>query len=216
MRTPLKFFSLALFVSHVATAQTPAPGAALLHYALDSFSTGTVLLKDGTSSQQTLNYNTITGEMIFVSAGKYLAIANPEDVDTVFIGQRKFVPVATKFCEWLGGTQPALFAEYTCAVKNFGTDAGFGKTNSSAASPLTNMAHSGKIYELTLPADFELEPATTYFLRSKGKFYKLTNAQQAAKAIPAKKSRVDEWLKTHPSKFSNSDEAVAFVNAIQD
>lgn len=207
---------MAIFIINAARAQAPVPGTALLHYALDSFSAGTVLLKNGTTSQQTLNYNTITGEMIFVAAGKYMAIAAPEDVDTVFIGTRRFVPVADKFCEWLGGTQPALFVQYTCTVKNFGTDAGFGKTNSSAASPLTNMAHSGKIYELTLPADFELEPSATYFLRSKGKFYKLTSAQQAAKSIPAKKSRIEEWLKTHPSKLSTHEEAVQFVNAIQD
>lgn len=194
----------------------PTRGVTLLHYALDSFAAGTVLLKNGTSTPAVLNYNTLTGEMIFVSNGKYLALAAPQDVDTVFIPPHKFVPVAAKFCEWLGGTQPALFKEYTCTIKEPGTEAGFGKTTTAAATSLKTLIRSGGAYDLNLPTDFELVPATAYYLRSKGKFYKLANAKGAAKAIPAKKEAIEEWLKTHPAKFSSQEEAVRFVQAIQE
>ena len=215
MQKALKGLIWMLLLSVTATAQTPR-GVTLLHYALDSFTAGTVLLKNGTTTPAVLNYNTLTGEMIFVTNGKYLALAVPQDVDTVFIAQRRFVPVANKFCEWLGGTQPALFKEYTCTVKDPGTNAGFGKTNTTAATSLNTLVRSGGAYELSLPADFELLPATAYYLRSKGKFYKLANAQAASKAIPAKKAVIEEWLKTHPSKFSTQEEVVQFVQAIQE
>lgn len=210
---PLLLIAL-LFTALQAAAQITQP-VKLLHYALDSFSAGTVLMKDGSSSPQVLNYNTLTGEMIFVSGNGYLAIAAPQDVDTVFIGPHKFVSVADKFCEWLGGAEPALFKEYSCTIKEPGTDAGFGKTNTTAASSLNTLIRSGGAYNLTLPTDFELLPAVTYYLRSKGKFYKLTAPQGAAKAIPATKAAVEEWLKTHPSKFTGDEERVAFIKAIQ-
>lgn len=216
MQTPLKFLPLVLFVFNSAVAQDASRGVTLLHYALDSFRTGTVLLKNGSTSQQMLNYNTITGEMIFESNGKYMAIADPQDVDTVFIGPHKFVPVATKFCEWLGGTQPALLKEYTCTVKEPNTEAGFGKTSTTAATSLNSVIRSGGAYQLSLPSDFELLPSTAYYLRSKGKLYKITNAQQAAKVIPARSEAINAWLKTHASKFANDEEAAQFVNAIQE
>ena len=207
---------LLLMVFNTAKAQTANRSVVLLHYALDSFSTGKVLLKNGTSSPQILNYNTLTGEMIFVSANQYMAIASPQDVDTVYIAHHKFVPVANKFCEWLGGSQPALLKEYTCTIKEPELEAGFGKTNSTATSALNSLIHSGGAYQLTLPSDFDLLPGKTFYLRSKGKFYKLTSAQQAAKALPAKEQLIGEWLKTHPSKFANEEEMIRFVQAIQD
>lgn len=215
MQTAFTYFVFLFFVANTATAQT-SRGVTLLHYALDSFSAGTVLLKNGTATPATLNYNTLTGEMIFITNGKYLALASPQDADTVFIPPHKFVPVANKFLEWLGGTQPALFKEYTCTVKEPGADAGFGKTNTTAATSLNALIRSGGAYELSLPAGYELLPATAYYLRSRGKFYKLSNPQQAAKSIPAKKAAIEEWLKTHPAKFSSDEEAKAFVQAIQE
>lgn len=205
-----------LLMAHTAGAQNSNRGVVLLHYALDSFSAGTVLMKNGESSQQMLNYNTLTGEMIFVSGNKYLAIASPQDVDTVFIPPHKFVPVANKFCEWLAGTQPALLKEYTCTVKEPQAEAGFGKTSTTAATALNTLIRSGGAYKLTLPSDFELVPETAYYLRSKGKLYKLANVQGAAKAIPAKKALIEEWLKTHRSKFSSQEEMIQFVKAIQE
>ncbi|MDQ3278490.1 MAG: hypothetical protein M3Q06_09195 [Bacteroidota bacterium] len=211
-----KFPLLMMVLFNTAMAQTANRTVVLLHYALDSFSHGKVLLKNGTSSLQVLNYNTLTGEMIFASNNRYLAIASPEDVDTVYIAHHKFVPVANKFCEWLGGSQPALLKEYTCTIKEPEAEAGYGKTSTTATTALKSLIHSGGAYNLTLPSDFELVPGTTFYLRSKGKFYKLTSAQQAAKLFPAKKQRIEEWIKTHPSKFTNEEEMVRFVQAIQD
>lgn len=215
MQTPIKILLL-LSISITGMAQTGNRGVVLLHYALDSFRAGTVLMKNGTSSQQTLNYNTLTGEMIFVSGDNYMAIATPYEVDTVFIPPHKFVPVADKFCEWLGGTEPALLKEYTCAVKEPQAEAGFGKTSTTAATALNTLIRSGGAYNLNLPTDFELVPKTAYYLRSKGKLYKLANAQQAAKNVSVKKEVIEEWLKTHPSKFANEKEMTQFVQAIQE
>ncbi len=211
-----RYFLSLLLVTQCVNAQTSSRGITLLHYALDSFTAGTILLKNGTSSQQMLNYNAITGEMIFRSDDKYLALAQPLDVDTAFIAGRKFVPVADKFCEWLGGTQPALFKEYRCTVKEPSVDVGFGKSTTTAATSLSSFIRAGGAYGLKLPDEFEVIPSTKYFLRSKGKFYEFTTAQGAAKSLPAKKSSIEEWLKTHSSKFATDEERLQFVKAIQE
>jgi hypothetical protein len=211
-----RYLIFMLLIVQEGSAQTANHGVALLHYALDSFSAGTVLLKNGTSTQQKLNYNSLTGEMIFAAGDKFLALAQPQEADTVFIGQRKFVPVANKFLEWLGGTQPALFKEYSSTVKEPAIEAGYGKSTTTAATSLSSMVQSGAAYRLKLPDEFEVVPSTAYFLRSKGKFYKFTNAQQAAKSLPAKKPAIDEWLKTRSSKFTNEAEMLRFVQAIQE
>lgn len=216
IQTMIRNLIFLLLVAEGAAAQSSNRGVTLVHYALDSFTAGTVLLKNGTSSQQLLNYNAITGEMIFGSGDKYLALAHPQDVDTAFIGGRRFVPVADKFCEWLGGTQPALFKEYRCIIKEPGVDVGFGKSSTTASTALSSFIRAGGAYGLKLPDEFEVVPSVKYFLRSKGKFYAFGNAQEAAKSLPAKKSAIEDWLKTHPSKFATDEERLQFVKALQE
>ncbi len=60
-----------------------------------------VKMKSGETSNQVLNYNILTNEMIFNNAEKYLAIASPENVDTIYINNRKFIPLNNKFYEVL-------------------------------------------------------------------------------------------------------------------
>src|SRR5688572_29363737 len=94
---------LVLFIQQSYGQRTGAP-VKLEHYALDSFTTGTVRLKYGTTTQQSLNYNLVTKEMIFKQGNGFLAIAQPETVDTIWIGKRKFVWSGKEgFYEWLGG-----------------------------------------------------------------------------------------------------------------
>ncbi len=73
----------------------------LVQYVFNEFSPGTVKVKSGETYNQVLNYNILTNEMIFDNDGKYLAIANPENVDTVYISERKFIPLNNKFYEVL-------------------------------------------------------------------------------------------------------------------
>src|ERR1700712_323238 len=100
---------------------------ALSHYVFPAFSSGKVLQKNGQFSDAVLNYNVLSGEIIFESGpGKYLALANPELADTVFILDRKFIPVGSKFYELLTASAYPLFLEYTCTVKEPGSDIGYG------------------------------------------------------------------------------------------
>lgn len=205
-----------LLITQGATAQPGSRNVALLHYALDSFGAGTVLLRNGNSSKQTLNYNVLTGEMIFVSNGQCLALAAPQDVDTVFLGSRKFVPVDEKFYEWLGGTQPALYKEYTGTVKEPGVEAGFGgKTATTAAAALTNFIQSGGAYQLRLPDEFQVIPGHAYWVRKGENFYKLANTKQLANLYPAKKNWIEDWWKKAAGRFANTQDVTRLVLAMQ-
>ena len=73
----------------------------LSHYLFPEFIQGEVRLKSGTITGSRLNYNALTEEMIFESNGKYLAIAKPESVDTIYIQGRKFIPEGKIFYEIL-------------------------------------------------------------------------------------------------------------------
>ena len=71
----------------------------LSHYLFPEFTKGVVLMKTGVKNEALLNYNSLTEEMIFDNKGTKLALGQLDQVDTVYIQNRKFFPLNKKFVE---------------------------------------------------------------------------------------------------------------------
>lgn len=186
------------------------------HYVFPAFSKGKVLQKNGEVADASLNYNALTGEIIFESSpGQYLALANPEQADTVFILDRKFVPVNNKFYELLTATVYALFLEYTCTVKDPGTDIGYGiKSTSTASNTVKNLIQSGRVYSLNLPDNFEVTSNTMYWIYKDGKYQKANSAKQIIAIVPDKKDRINELIKRNNTNFSRKEDVINLVRQL--
>lgn len=206
------FYALTLFGS---SAYGQQQAVVLSTYALQNFSKGTVKVKSGVTSSQVLNYNILTGEMVYDHNGKYLAIANPEDVDTVFIEGRKFVPVERRFYEWLSGKEDPLFVDYTCSIREPGVETGFGTTRTTSAASLRNMINSGMAYQLKLPGDYEVVHSRSYYIKKKYQYFKINSVSQLVKVYPEKKKVIDKWTKENNTSFSKGEDVIALVNAIR-
>ena len=198
-----------------AAAQSNTKLVKLEHYVMDSFANGKVKQKSGQVTNQVLNYNLITKEMIFEQGGKYLAIAHPEDVDTVFLNQRKFVPVDNSFYEYLAGSPYPLFAEYTCTIKEPGVQTGFGTSTTTASVSMKALIREGGAYGLKLPDEFEVIPAHSLYIRKDGKFFKIKNEQQLIKLFPDKKELIRNWVKNNKTNFSRNEDVALLIQQIQ-
>jgi len=186
------------------------------HYVFPAFGKGTVLQKNGEVVEAMLNYNVLSGEIIFESSpGRYLALANPELADTVFILDRKFVPVNSKFYELLTATVSALFLEYTCTVKDPGTDIGYGiKSTSTASNAVKNLIQSGGVYSLKLPDNFEVTSNTMYWIYKDGKYQKANSAKQIIAIVPDKKDKINELIKRNNADFSRKEDVINLVRQL--
>ena len=212
MKLVLQIF---LISSLSAAAQSSSKLVKLEHYVLDSFVNGEVKLKSGRVTNQFLNYNLITKEMIFEQGGRYLAIANPEEVDTVILNQRKFVLLSNAFYEYLAGSVYPLFAEYTCTIKEPGVQTGFGKSNTTASVSMRALIREGGAYGLKLPDEFEVIPGRSLHIRKDGKFFKIKSEQQLIKLFPDKKEMIRDWVKSNKTNFSRNDDVALLVQQIQ-
>jgi hypothetical protein len=80
-----------------------------------------------------------------------MAINDVNNVDTVIIDGRIFVPVDKQYFELLANIAVPLFLEYTYSIKEPGTSVGYGiTTNTSAASSLRNVIQSGGAYAIKI------------------------------------------------------------------
>src|SRR5664279_4227986 len=156
MKTLIAFF---LFFDLQLSAQPVRHGIKLVQYIFDEFTPGTVKMKSGTISNQVLNYNILTNEMIFDNNGNFLAIADPGGVDTIEISNRKFIPLNNKFYEVLVSSKMPLLIEFTASISEPGVSSGYGGASSTTASTsLKSLISSGGAYELTLPDGFSVIP----------------------------------------------------------
>ncbi|MEO8414255.1 MAG: hypothetical protein ABI472_11380 [Ginsengibacter sp.] len=207
---------LMLLCTRITYAQHSLQTVKLVQYVLDQFTPGTVKMKSGETSNQNLNYNTITNEMVFEENGKIAAIAKPENVDTVYISDRKFIPLNNKFYEVLANGSIILLEEFTASVSEPGTSIGYGSTTeSSATSSYQSLIRDGGAYALKLPDGFKIIPNQAFFILKDGKLEKIGNERQLAKFFPDKKDAIKDWVKKNNTTFSKRDDVIALIKQIE-
>jgi hypothetical protein len=194
-----------------------SPQEMLSHYVFNQFSEGSVRLLSGAVQSASLNYNALTAEMVFDNHGKYEAIANAKDVDTIVIQGRRFVPGMKGFYEVLLQGPISLYMEYNCTIKEPGANIGYGMSSTtSAASPLKSLIQSGGAYNLKLPEGYEVVLSQRFLLLRLGKFVPVNSARQLTGYFPEKKAAISEYVKSKQPDFSSKDDMIAMVRAISE
>ena len=205
-----------LICGNCTQAQNPNQPVKLIQYVFDQFNPGTVKLKSGKSYKQNLNYNTITNEMVFVDNGKFVAIASPESVDTIYISDRKFIPLNNKFYEVLVTGPMPLLAELTATVSEEGTSIGYGSTTTtSATSSYQSLIRDGGAYGLKLPDGFKVTPKQEFYILKDDKLERVGNERQLAKIFPDKKDAIKDLVKKTNTNFSKSEDVAALVKQLE-
>ena len=207
---------LFLLISVSAFAQPEERSVQITHYVLDTFYNGTILMKSGERQNFPLNYNTLTREMIFERAGERLAIAQPEQVDTVYINDRKFVFVNKMFYEVLATTPVPLYLEYIGTVIKSGTNIGYGISSSNTSSSgVSSLINGGRMYDLHLPYDYTVRMKKLYWLRKGFNYFKANSAKQIMEVFPDKEKAIKDFVKEKKTDFSKPADIAALVVQIQ-
>lgn len=210
----MKVFVVILFCFNgvAGLCQRDIKAVQLSHYILDSFTRGKVQLKSGKLYEQLLNYNVLTNEMVFRDGNRYLAIADPAGVDTIFINGRKFIFVNKKFYELLTGTNNPLFIEYTGKIEEPPVSVGYGNASPTTnTTSYTSLVGSGAVYDIKLPDDFKVTPGYNYWIRINDKYEKVNTDKQLAKVFPDKKDVIKEFIKANNISFSKKEDVIRLV-----
>ena len=208
--------SLLLIALQVYSQSDSRIGATtIIHYVLDKFYPGKVYLQSGEITDRMLNYNTLTKEMIFEDEGRYLAIANPQQVDSVVVAGRTFIYADKKFYEWIAGANNKLYADYQSTIVEEGVPTGYGNSSTASAHSIRSLVGSGLIYALKLPDDFKVSTKINYYLIKGKRYEKFTNARQLTYILPDKKQHIKDWVKNNNTDFTKPADLIALVNQLQ-
>lgn len=183
----------------------------LTQYLYADFTEGRVLQKSGSVSKTTLNYNMLTQEMIFKQGEQLLALDKIKDIDTVFLNNTKFIPGDNMFYEVATQTPVALLIQYSSDIIPQGGETGYGKSQTTAVTNVTDLKSGGRAYALSLPDEFAFKNRTAYFLKKDGSAIAINNLKDVKKVFDGKDALIDAYAKKNKVNFKNPETIAALI-----
>jgi len=188
----------------------------LTHYLFPEFTKGVVLMKNGIKNEASLNYNSLTEEMIFETNGTKLAVSQLDKIDTIFIKDQKFVPINNKFLEIVYQSKYTLFAEHRCSIKDPGKPSAYGGTSQTAAtSTYSSYFSGGQVYELKLPEGYQTKPFVDYWLRKDGQINKFLSLRQLSRFFNDKEDLFKVFVKKQDVKYDNCTSLIELIKFLE-
>lgn len=196
------------YVTGQETRTGPKP-----QYLFTDFNQSKLKMKDSNIKTAVMNYNTVTGCMVFVRDDEYYDLLNPEMVDTIYLNDRLFIPIGKAFYEVLQSGPVSLFIQHKGEVIPPGKPAAFGGTSQTSSSDYaTTINLAGGQYNLPLPNDFKVRLTTIYWIRKNNEWLDFTNEKQFLKLFPEKKDQLKNFIKENRFKMNNAEHVKKIVD----
>jgi hypothetical protein len=153
-------------------------------------------MKSGISNPAILNYNTVDEEMLFEQNTSYFVINRIEDVDTIFLQNRVFVPMEQALYEVVASGKLSLFIQHKNRLTPMPSKSAYGLTSQvNGPTSVRVVRGGGQIRNLELPPNMELSASTQYWARYDNTMFKFTNEKQFLKIFPENADQIKAFIK---------------------
>jgi len=183
-------------------------------YIFSEFTHGIVKKKTGELINASLNYNTLSEEMIFESEKGRLALYPLTDIDTVWVGDKTFIPVGKVFYEKATATQVALYIQHKSDIIPPEKPIGYGNTIAVGSVSTLNdvrLREGNKAYQLKVPDNYKTTSRTRYFIKGNGSFKVLNNLKNLLQIFPGKSDAIKDFIRTNNTSFDKDEDMVKLI-----
>jgi hypothetical protein len=213
LKSQAAILTLTLIIfSNSANAQHDSDSA-FPQFLFPGFSQATLKMKDGNSQVLEMNYNKVSGKMVFKRNGKPYDLLNPEVVDTVYLQNVKFVRFGQAFYEEIFAAPVSLFLNHKGSLVSTGKPSGYGTTSqTSSISSLSGISTDNGYYNLELPPEFTVKDDPVYWIRKNNDWFSFTNIKQFLKIFPDKENDLKEFIKNNHIKIDRRDDLINLMS----
>jgi hypothetical protein len=176
----------------------------------DHFTLGAVLEKNGTTHEALLNYDADNQSVLFKQDHQNMILTGLDNVDTVYIGEKKFIPAEDKFYAVATTTEIALLVSYT-----YKSTPVVAQTDHNGTSRQNSGVVSSNVSETYLNRRFQgqytIEFLPRFWLKRGHSLYKANNEKQIAKIFAARETAINEFVKTNKTDFTMEKDVAALI-----
>lgn len=203
---------LAGTVTPVAAIAQPDTSNVLSQYLFRDFSKGVVQFRNGTVTSAMMNYNTLSGKMVFEKSGKLLDLINTETIDTVYLQNTKFVPHEDIFLDVVADSPIPLFIQYKSDLMTPGKAAAYGGTSQTTSSTsYSTVFTDSKTYNINLPEGYRVDKSTVNWVFINGKMQKFLNEKQYLRIFKNREPELKRFIKENSINFKNRSDLIKLL-----
>jgi hypothetical protein len=185
---------------------------------MPKFKEGTVILKTGASYNAVMNYEMLDQQMLVVNNGKYFLVRDKHLVDTVIIGDRKFVPVEVGYNEVLASGKVSLYMEHKCILESKGGLVPFDTRSASGGMAGKTISYGqGGVLEQLIPCNYDVVDISEIWVGKDGNMTRFSNKKQFLKMFDEWKNELNQFIKQNDTDFQNLadiSELVRYINEL--
>jgi hypothetical protein len=177
-------------------------------YVFNEFVKSTVLQKNGGTVSASLNYNTITQEMMFEQNGSNI-VMDKGNTDTIYLQNRRFIPAKDVYMEKLTNTPAALYVQY----KNKAVPEQKGEKANTVLSEVYKKKEVGKVdpYALKLAGGFRLLNDDRYWLQSGKELIALTSIKKIPALFPKKEAGIAIFISNNNISLTSKEDMIRLI-----
>jgi len=186
-------------------------------FVFPDFSVGVVKLKNMEKIPLALNYNVVTGKMVFMQKNQIFDMIRYSNVDTVYIHERKFVPFDNVFYEVLINESVSLFIQHKGEITQPPRPAAYGGTSQlSSTTYITNLRMGNDVYRLKNDESLEIDPVPVIWIRKDNTMYTVSNRRSLLKIFSDRKNEMKEFINRNRINTENPGDLIRTVNFYND
>lgn len=209
----VSLFLLGFCLPYLNFAQSEKDSASFKKLMLnDQFAEGTVLMKSGGVEDAVLNYDTDNQNIVFLKDGKYMFLAGTELIDTVYIANKKFIPVKDKMYEVVVNGEVALLIEYNNKKHPVQATTDYNGSSKKELSRVSNTVtdtYTNKLYK----SDYDVLVVKSYWIKKDNSLYKANSAKQFAKPFSSKmQNLIDQFVEINQINFNDEKDLIKLVD----
>ncbi len=184
---------------------------------LPKFKEGTVILKTGASYKAVMNYEMLDQQMLVVNNGQFFLVRDKHLVDTIIIGDSKFVPMEIGYNEVLAAGKVALFMEHKCILESTGGLVPFDTRSASGGLAGRTISYGpGGVLEQRIPSNYNVVDISEVWVRKDGVMSRFSNKKQFLKMFDEWKSELSQFIKQNNTDFQNLEDVSNLVRYINE
>ena len=190
-------------------------------YLFDDFVQAKVMFRNHTSSYVMLNYDASNKTMLFKNGEELMEMTNPNQIDTIIIGNRRFIPATRGFYEVASLTKGSIMIDWCLSDIRIGSKGALGSTTQIHVQKL-KMHDFGLAAEKYTPYEqesgitdvYKRKSDNTYYIPVNGKMEKVKNLKQLCKLFPNQKEQIEAYAKECKTDMKQTYDALVLLDYV--
>ncbi len=168
-------------------------------------------MKNKAKTLAKLNYDTANKKMMYLQDNDEMILLNYNQVDTVYIADKKFIPLPAMYLEVVQTPKGEIFIDWTLKNKYRGNRGAYGQITQNKVETINTAHWTNNEYKIQTAEVFERENANVYWIYIDDKPVRCRNEKDLLKYFPNRKEEIKVFVKNEKLNFKNPADAIKII-----